>query len=50
VEEYALNHNNCIVPGQNIMNDLRIQKKLRHYGVKGPLWEHMAIRRQKGTN
>ena len=50
VQEYAQNHSNCIVPGQNIMNDLRIQKKLRHYGIKGPLWEHMGIRRRRGED
>jgi radical SAM superfamily enzyme YgiQ (UPF0313 family) len=47
IKEYAQSHNNCIVPGQNIMNDIRIQKKLRHYGIRGPLWEHMGIRRQR---
>ena len=48
VKEYAQNHSNCIVPGQNIMSDYTIQKRLRHYGVKGPLWEHMKFRRHKG--
>jgi len=47
VGEYAQKHSNCIVPGQNIMSDYAMQKKLRHYGIKGPLWEHMKFRRQK---
>jgi hypothetical protein len=47
VQEYAQSHTNCIVPGKNIMHDLHIQKKLRHYGIKGPLWEHLGIQKRR---
>ena len=47
VQEYAQSHTNCIVPGKNIMHDLHIQKKLRRYGIKGPLWEHLGIRKHR---
>ncbi len=35
-----------IMPGSQINIDLRLQQKLRRFGLKGPLWEHMQIRRR----
>ncbi|NWF54580.1 MAG: radical SAM protein [Syntrophaceae bacterium] len=36
---------NWIFPGLSINVSLRLQSKLRKFGVKGPLWEHMKILR-----
>ncbi len=38
-------HPNWILPGLSINISLRLQSKLRKFGVKGPLWEHMKIMR-----
>jgi radical SAM superfamily enzyme YgiQ (UPF0313 family) len=38
-------HPNWILPGLSINVSLRLQSKLRKFGVKGPLWEHMKIMR-----
>jgi radical SAM superfamily enzyme YgiQ (UPF0313 family) len=35
-----------IMPGSHINIDLRLQQKLRRFGLKGPLWEHMQTRRR----
>ncbi|HYB20767.1 MAG TPA: radical SAM protein, partial [Thermodesulfobacteriota bacterium] len=40
-------HPNWILPGLSINVSLRIQSKLRKIGVKGPLWEHMKIIRER---
>ena len=40
-------HPNWIFPGLNINVSLRLQSKLRKIGVKGPLWEHMKIIRER---
>jgi len=37
---------NWILPGSNVNIDRRLQEKLRRFGLKGPLWEHMQIRRK----
>jgi radical SAM superfamily enzyme YgiQ (UPF0313 family) len=41
-------HPNWIFPGLSINVSLRLQSKLRRIGVKGPLWEHMKIMRERG--
>jgi radical SAM superfamily enzyme YgiQ (UPF0313 family) len=38
-------HPNWILPGLSINISQRLQSKLRKFGVKGPLWEHMKIMR-----
>ncbi len=40
-------HPNWILPGLSINVSLRLQSKLRKIGVKGPLWEHMKILRER---
>ena len=40
-------HPNWILPGLSINVSLRLQFKLRKIGVKGPLWEHMKIMRER---
>jgi radical SAM superfamily enzyme YgiQ (UPF0313 family) len=35
-----------ILPGSNVNMDKRLQEKLRRFGIKGPLWEHMKIRKR----
>jgi radical SAM superfamily enzyme YgiQ (UPF0313 family) len=42
-------HPNWILPGMSINVSLRLQSKLRKIGVKGPLWEHMKILRERRT-
>jgi radical SAM superfamily enzyme YgiQ (UPF0313 family) len=41
------NHPNWIFPGLGINVSTRLQSKLRKIGVKGPLWEHMKIMRER---
>jgi len=43
----AASHPNWIFPGLGINVSPRLQSKLRKIGVKGPLWEHMKIRRER---
>ena len=45
---WAAHHPNWILPGLSINVSLRLQSKLRRIGVKGPLWEHMKIMRERG--
>jgi len=40
-------HPNWILPGLSINVSLHLQSKLRKFGVKGPLWEHMKIMRRR---
>jgi radical SAM superfamily enzyme YgiQ (UPF0313 family) len=40
-------HPNWILPGLSINVSLRLQSKLRKIGIKGPLWEHMKILRER---
>jgi len=51
VVEYARKkaaaHPNWIFPGLGINVSPRLQSKLRRFGVKGPLWEHMKIMRER---
>jgi radical SAM superfamily enzyme YgiQ (UPF0313 family) len=46
-QEKAKVHPNWIFPGLGINVSPRLQTKLRKMGVKGPLWEHMKIRRER---
>jgi len=43
----AAAHPNWIFPGLGINVSSRLQSKLRRFGVKGPLWEHMKILRER---
>ena len=46
-KQRAALHPNWILPGLGINVSLRLQSKLRKIGVKGPLWEHMKIMRER---
>ncbi len=48
VEEFSRQNPTWIFPGLNININVELQKKLRRFGVKGPLWEHMKIRKRFG--
>lgn len=43
---HAEDNKQWILPGSNVNIDRKLQKKLRSFGLKGPLWEHMQIRRK----
>ena len=43
IKEFSKKHPTWIFPGLNININVELQKKLRRFGVKGPLWEHMKI-------
>jgi radical SAM superfamily enzyme YgiQ (UPF0313 family) len=43
IEEFAENNPSWIFPGLNINIDVALQKKLRRFGIKGPLWEYMKV-------
>lgn len=42
---HAAKNRHWILPGSNVNINPRLQEKLRRFGLKGPLWEHMQIRR-----
>jgi radical SAM superfamily enzyme YgiQ (UPF0313 family) len=44
--EHVEKNKNWILPGSNVNIDRRLQEKLRRFGLKGPLWEHMQVRRK----
>ena len=44
--EHVKENKNWILPGSNVNIDRRLQEKLRRFGLKGPLWEHMQVRRK----
>ncbi len=46
-QEKAKIHPHWIFPGMGINVSSGLQAKLRRMGVKGPLWEHMKIRRER---
>jgi hypothetical protein len=46
-KQKAALHPNWILPGLSINVSLRLQSKLRKIGIKGPLWEHMKILRER---
>jgi len=41
IKEFSKKHRTWIFPGLNININVELQKKLRRFGIKGPLWEHM---------
>jgi len=43
VNKFSEKHPTWIFPGLNININVDLQKKLRRFGIKGPLWEHMKI-------
>jgi len=49
IEDFSKAHPSWIFPGLNINIDTRLQKKLRRFGIKGPLWEQMG-RMRKASN
>jgi radical SAM superfamily enzyme YgiQ (UPF0313 family) len=46
LHKHAEENSNWILPGSNVNIDRRLQEKLRRFGLKGPLWEHMQMRRK----
>ncbi len=47
VHRHAETHPNWIFPGLGINVSPSLQSKLRKFGIKGPLWEHMKIMRER---
>jgi radical SAM superfamily enzyme YgiQ (UPF0313 family) len=43
IEKFSKENLTWIFPGLNINITVELQKKLRRFGIKGPLWEHMKI-------
>jgi len=43
---HAAKNPHWILPGSNVNIDPRLQEKLRRFGLKGPLWEHMQVRKK----
>ena len=43
IEGFSKENLTWIFPGLNININVELQKKLRRFGIKGPLWEHMKI-------
>ena len=43
IEKFSKQNPNWIFPGLNINMSLALQKKLRRFGIKGPLWEYMKM-------
>jgi radical SAM superfamily enzyme YgiQ (UPF0313 family) len=43
IEGFSKENPTWIFPGLNINITVGLQKKLRRFGIKGPLWEHMKI-------
>jgi radical SAM superfamily enzyme YgiQ (UPF0313 family) len=43
IEKFSRKNPTWIFPGLNININVELQKKLRRFGVKGPLWEHMKV-------
>ena len=41
LEDFSKDHHTWILPGMNINMNASLQKKLRRFGIKGPLWEYM---------
>ena len=51
IKNFARSHTNWIFPGLNINISTELQRKLRRFGIKGPLWEHMKMgNRSKSKN
>ncbi len=45
LQAHAAKNRHWILPGSNVNMNPKLQEKLRRFGLKGPLWEHMRIRR-----
>jgi len=43
IERFSKENPTWIFPGLNININVGLQNKLRRFGIKGPLWEHMKI-------
>lgn len=43
IEKFSKKNSTWIFPGLNININVELQKKLRRFGVKGPLWEYMKV-------
>jgi len=43
IEGFSKENPTWIFPGLNINITVELQKKLRRFGIKGPLWEHMKV-------
>ena len=43
IEQFSKDQPTWIFPGLNININIDLQKKLRRFGIKGPLWEYMRI-------
>ena len=43
MKNFARSHANWILPGLNVNMNNELQRKLRRFGIKGPLWEHMNM-------
>ena len=43
IEQFSKQNPTWIFPGLNININTELQKKLRRFGIKGPLWEYMKI-------
>jgi radical SAM superfamily enzyme YgiQ (UPF0313 family) len=43
IEQFSSKNPTWIFPGLNININEGLQQKLRRFGIKGPLWEHMKI-------
>jgi len=46
IENFAKEHRTWIFPGLNINMNEAMQKKLRKFGIKGPMWEYMKRARK----
>ncbi len=44
IEQFSGENPTWIFPGLNININKELQKKLRRFGIKGPLWEYMKMR------
>ena len=45
LQDHAELNRHWILPGSNVNINRRLQEKLRRFGLRGPLWEHMQMRR-----
>jgi radical SAM superfamily enzyme YgiQ (UPF0313 family) len=43
IDRFSKGNPTWIFPGLNININMELQKKLRRFGIKGPLWEYMKI-------
>lgn len=46
LQAHAAEQRHWILPGVNVNMNPKLQEKLRRFGLRGPLWEHMQIRRK----